>query len=562
MILPQSPFLSKLRTDFLPSPAEKLEVHQLISTRKERLQAIEDEIAQLRAEQDEIRRFIDDHLALISPIRQVHADILRGIFNKCIPESGFPACSARDAPLLLTEVCRLWREVAISTPTLWNRIHIGLPTLGHLPTTDKFCSYMHLWRDGIQTWLQRSGTVPLVLSISGAVDWDMEEETARRFHGDVARQLLPYASRWKSLSLSVPDRIWTALTESTVELTSLEELKSRHPHSDEDYDNSLKAVLQRAPSLHKLKLEQLYPDLPVRWNCMTEIVLRPSSWPRDRLITAEAIQLLSSSCSSLRHFTVCIYVATQDPLDTFSPVILPNLQTLNIDAEGPSPTTDSFWAPLQHFLDHVTSPKLVDFGLRFPHPHRRTMPLITLVGFLARSGCALRSLVLDVPAAGAELVALLASMPSLTQLKLVAAGELVPGTSDSDWHLPGLLIDSLTPSPSNIDVLCSDLEFLVFRRCRSFVAGPILALAEARCTEKSSTRKLKRLQVGFDDIIDDAKVSLELDALRNRGVLVQFSALSEQPYAKIVATSPKPDFCDYAHSAELWWPEYPSQAFH
>ncbi|KAK7043187.1 hypothetical protein VNI00_008541 [Paramarasmius palmivorus] len=153
----QSPFLNKTGTNFVPSPAEKLEIRQLISARQERL-------AQLQAEQEELQSFIDNHIPLVAPIRRIHADILREIFIHSIPLHDVPFPRTLDAPLLFTAVCRLWREVAVSTPELWNRIHIALPRPKCLPITDEFRSFMHLWGEGVRIWLERSGTRPLALS--------------------------------------------------------------------------------------------------------------------------------------------------------------------------------------------------------------------------------------------------------------------------------------------------------------------------------------------------------------------------------------------------------------
>ncbi|KAK7043196.1 hypothetical protein VNI00_008550 [Paramarasmius palmivorus] len=547
MSLPPSPFLSKIGTDFVPSSTEKVEIRQLILAKQERL-------AQLQAEQEELQSFIDNHLQLVAPIRQVHADILREIFHRCIPEHEVPAPCALDAPLLLTRVCRLWREVAIGSPNLWNRIHIHFPRVkANGPgITDEARLFLHRWREGVHTWLQRSGTVPLILSISTNTV-SLEASISHTFHADVIRHLLLHAPRWRSLSLKSPsaDIICRKLAESTAELSLLVELKST---AGFDLD-SLKDVLQRAPSLRKLELDRLYVSFPVHWNRLTEVVFRSPTWPNDCLTPTQAIQILSSSHSSLRHFTFSIRQEIGHLPDT--PITLPNLQTLNIEANGTTAaqrSSELTLVALGYFLHRLNAPQLVEFCLKST---MSDLPLSSVEGFLAHSQCALRSLVLDFAAKGPDLVRLLASAPTLKHLKVIP---LVIGVESdvSDWHLPEGLLDSLTPSQSQQTkgtVLCPNLEFLVVRNCPAIYAVPIFALAEARCTEPLVTRKLKRLQVCFRGKVtsEGTEVSSGVEVLRNKGMLVQLFA-SKNPYAKLVTASPGPDFCDYVHSGEIWWP--------
>ncbi|KAK7043200.1 hypothetical protein VNI00_008554 [Paramarasmius palmivorus] len=557
MALPSSPFLSRLRTDFLPSTAEKLEIHQLISTRQARIQVIADEIARLRAEQDELQSFIDDHLKLVSPIRQVPADVLREIFHCCIPGHELPTPSALDAPLLFTAVCRLWRQVAVATPRLWNRVHIALPspTNRYSFITPKFRSFMHFWGEGVQTWLQRSGSMPLLLSISSRDPDHLDIEGCTELdtlHGNVAQQLLPFASRWKSLSLDVSDGVREILTMTTVELSSLEELKSRRwdPYSGQEspVELSLKTVLQSAPSLRKLYMNGPPLHLPIRWNCLTELVIWHDwrGWGQSRGVTlSQAFQVLTFSCSSLRHCTLSISVQSlesDDTLDTFPPIVLPNLHTLNIYIDW------CYLASLQRALDSVHAPRLADFYFSFQQHLDEHLNLLALFRFIERSGCTIRSLVLDLPLVHLteSLIDLLTSMPSLRQFRLLTPR--YHGEVAVEWFLG--LIHSLKPSPSNTNVLCPNIESFMFTACSYSCAAPLLALAEARSADSSAAQKLKRLQVGFERFaIEDAEIPLRLEALQKGGMLVWWTMSPDSP-----RHPHQPDLDEYVHSAERWWP--------
>ncbi|KAH6911028.1 hypothetical protein BKA70DRAFT_1269247 [Coprinopsis sp. MPI-PUGE-AT-0042] len=72
--------------------------------------------------------FVADHRALISPIRHMPPDVLRNIFSHCVPHSApEKVMQASEAPLLLAQICRHWRDLVISTPTLWSTIFVMIP---------------------------------------------------------------------------------------------------------------------------------------------------------------------------------------------------------------------------------------------------------------------------------------------------------------------------------------------------------------------------------------------------------------------------------------------------
>ncbi|KAJ7690349.1 hypothetical protein B0H17DRAFT_834309, partial [Mycena rosella] len=113
------------------------------------------QIARLQDRRLQLSIYIYEHRALISPIRQLPSDIVGEILIACISTAQNAVMSAQEAPLLLGRICRAWRTIAISTPSLWSSIHIAEPE-------DRFPSDVH---DGclqaVNTWLQRSGGLPL-----------------------------------------------------------------------------------------------------------------------------------------------------------------------------------------------------------------------------------------------------------------------------------------------------------------------------------------------------------------------------------------------------------------
>ncbi|TEB22305.1 hypothetical protein FA13DRAFT_1798977 [Coprinellus micaceus] len=50
------------------------------------------------------------------------------IFLRCLPDKSYPTLTPREAPLLLTQVSRAWRDLALRTPQLWSSIHVAVLT--------------------------------------------------------------------------------------------------------------------------------------------------------------------------------------------------------------------------------------------------------------------------------------------------------------------------------------------------------------------------------------------------------------------------------------------------
>ena len=81
-------------------------------------------------------------------------EILSHIFVDCLPRQQFLRPRKEDAPLLLTQVCKYWRKVALSEQTLWCALDIS---------THKFDeNHIKL----MATWLKRSGCCPISIRVA------------------------------------------------------------------------------------------------------------------------------------------------------------------------------------------------------------------------------------------------------------------------------------------------------------------------------------------------------------------------------------------------------------
>jgi hypothetical protein len=117
----------------------------------------------------------------LAPVSRVPPEVLECIFACCPVEM-----SVREAPLLLTRVCRRWREVSHGTRVIWTQIRA---------TND----IVDPWK-GISIFMQRSGLLPLALELD--CDWsDVAEGRAR----SIIETIRPQLYRVRDLALQQRD---------------------------------------------------------------------------------------------------------------------------------------------------------------------------------------------------------------------------------------------------------------------------------------------------------------------------------------------------------------------
>lgn len=119
-------------------------------------------------------------LPLAFSIWRLPAEVLCHIFDYCLPDTKHLSPTPDMAPILLTRVCRRWREVAVDMPSLWCRLSIKV--------------FLKDWQHNAfcyDTWLKRSRGRPLSL----ALQWQEHVLT------ELQSLLQPYLKHVSSLSI-------------------------------------------------------------------------------------------------------------------------------------------------------------------------------------------------------------------------------------------------------------------------------------------------------------------------------------------------------------------------
>lgn len=168
MLIPSSACHKTCTNEQLTSE-EETEVRRAMDESLNRLKAIESETARLqdrlivlRHSKKDAEGFIKSHQNLVSPVRRLLPEILQEIFCQSLPVAHNPVLSLEETPLLLGRVCSQWRQIAYSTPALWSSLHVVAAPLTFPRAKVRL--------EAFSAWLARSGTLPLSISLSNAIE--------------------------------------------------------------------------------------------------------------------------------------------------------------------------------------------------------------------------------------------------------------------------------------------------------------------------------------------------------------------------------------------------------
>lgn len=115
---------------------------------------------QLVEKKNKIIESINSHKRLKLALWRLPTEILSYIFVYCLPEDRYLSPASRRAPILLTRICRRWREVAVGMPSLWCRLRVAVE---HSDWQKQAFCY--------DVWLKRTLGHPLSLALRCYNNW-------------------------------------------------------------------------------------------------------------------------------------------------------------------------------------------------------------------------------------------------------------------------------------------------------------------------------------------------------------------------------------------------------
>ncbi|KAJ7727241.1 hypothetical protein B0H16DRAFT_1591126 [Mycena metata] len=275
------------------------------------------------------------------PVLTLPTEIVVEIFIHFLPV--YPRCpplGGLGSPILLTQICRDWREIALATRRLWRAISVDT-------------HWIVFPREVARTriWLQRSHPLPVSLRCGPPI----------AFPAAFFRAITPYRQRWAYLDLRLQDDTQlAALCDGPTPLLKCLDLSlnSKMTHVDPV------VAFSDAPLLHTVLLDFPAAMLTLPWAQLTSLTLKLVDAPKHLSILKLA--------SNLRDLHLVLEQKTFGSLQG-ADILIPRLESLKLCAKLDRPLGATFILPaLRHFAI-----------VEYLNPE----PIAALADFIASAGC-------------------------------------------------------------------------------------------------------------------------------------------------------------------------------
>ncbi|KAL4079542.1 hypothetical protein J3A83DRAFT_4368309 [Scleroderma citrinum] len=310
------------------------------------------------------------HKALTSPVRRVPPEVLGEIFFHCLPTAPYVTPHDVEGPMVLTQVCRHWRTIAMSTPRLWSSITLHLDR-----ATNEQYRFM------CEAWLSRAKSIPLAIRVLNDLDGpdlaatpDIVYWFCRLlvrcqdfwWHGPAMEELtIPFSMNAISSPLS---RLRVTSHRATPYIVCLPSATPR-----------LNTAFLQCINLHLHSLDHI----SIPWSQLTELTLHFA------LLDSTVLLQVISLCTSLRVLTASCLCADPDQLTA--------LHTLGGGAIHQETLQRLELRVIRHglsaLLDALTMPALEELDVAFCYRERDPWPHAEFSAFVERSRGTLKKLV-------------------------------------------------------------------------------------------------------------------------------------------------------------------------
>jgi hypothetical protein len=364
----------------------------ILFLQKETLASLEAEMASIEAMMENLswrRTSLRRKINSLSPTAFLPAEILTEIFRlTCQSEDGLGGPPV--TPLFFGRICKEWREIAWSTPLLWNMISLHVSHKAH-------GSQIQLLRD----WLLRANSSPLFIKLTS----DEEHESIFCSFRAIMEVLATRSTYWNSLDSLLPPQCHDILKNNHFPM--LTSVSVRPPKGTISTFSEPPNIFLSAPKLLDVDLSGYnFSAMMLPWEQLRR-------FKTQFLTVTECLKVLKRSSSLKECHLESVY----------SPEIFPS----------PMPF-DRFYSDLEHLdislirgaaaslLDSITLPSLSQLRVHYSGAARPNLSAIQL--FVLRSSCNLQRLCIENRHLHDEdLIPCLESVPSLSHLRLVVFGE-------------------------------------------------------------------------------------------------------------------------------------------
>lgn len=514
-----------------PTETELLEVQDSISETESDIERLDNHISRVREslralefEREPLAEKLAYQKRITHPLRRMPDDILTEIFLACIDEDvghtwvveNEDSFDLRQAPWVLVQVCKRWREVTLSYPRLWSTIRLSLHDSDGLNSGHFRVSLLVLL-------LQRSAMHPLSVSINSPPA--SHSSGNKPFLHPLLQVLLPTSSRWKSARFTIPGCL-SALDYLHGSLQNLRYLDIVKRGFRTDPASTLNAF-EFAPSLrclavHAYRLTISTWALP--WNQLTSIEYDGS--------VAETLTLLHMTSANLQEARLTIrivylddhgeHVDPQRP-DTEELVVVQQLKHLSISQAS---SDHSF----VEVLDSITLPSLSSLSVELfsvtytgAVDNSNTSPSSRLIALLQRSQCSLDTIELHFDMQPAEIMQLFQCSPTLRLFD----SRYMSSNEGLDQLLDALTRDRGSPSSCLVPEL-QTIKWSIDSEIDQMLCQRLLDMVESRARGENDLEDdtaLRTCGIWVDSGLDpdSAQVRMCIQRCRARGMDVDIS---------------------------------------
>jgi hypothetical protein len=360
-----------------------------------------------------------------SPIGRLPNELMVEIFLLCLPDCEdfrhssrpSPTYQAQDAPLLLCSVCHSWRQLAITTCSLWSTI------IYRASDRDSKLQLLRLW-------LSRSGLSPIVVHIeipsSTYGNVFVQRLLPLTMSRDV-KMLLPSIGRWRELVMQGDgDRLLPLISVFPSEsLTALAALEV-DCGSESDKISPLWSAIPRSAPLRSLKLSRCsaIPAALQTDPCLvTHIELRGVS-----VLSLDSYLQPLRVFPNLRDVNLYSGYGTRSAHVLRDPIHLPTVVSFQLKMSRKI---------LEAFLTRTSAPALrnlcIEFGSSLDQG-RRVFPVASFMDFLSGSSPPLRKLIIrGLYIKDPDFLKALKWMGSIVELRIEMSTYVSAGSKVGTW---------------------------------------------------------------------------------------------------------------------------------
>ncbi|KAJ7908909.1 hypothetical protein B0H13DRAFT_2495475 [Mycena leptocephala] len=407
-------------------------------------------------------------------------ELLSEIFIHCLPteeDEYLPVTpNPKTAPLLLCGICRQWREVALTTPSLWSSISFS----SELAYSQSGIEYVEFCR----RWLSRAKDTPLSLCLEAFV--------LKNSIRSLLKIIGPLWQQWRDVEISLGVDFPKLLSlPQDGEYPFLETLSLDLPRSE------LPLSFVRAPKLRDVRFGVCTPQVQIPWHQITRFQTNHIEISQCLAILRNAPDLVDAE------FRIQSYISSELPNTIFQ---LNQLHSLTLCGDkAPHSMTPTA------FLNCINAPALKTLALGSPFLSG-WHDLSPLRSFASRSSFQLHTLTLsNVPEASNTLIACLHDTPTLVHLNLNPSPAIInldPVLARFSWH------PTFLPNLMSLDIGLTSTRAVNVRE------SPITAMAVVKMLFwRWFSDEVRRLQ--FFRLVHKHETSLFEDAIKAHPVFRQ-----------------------------------------